>query len=211
MPLQRSVLTEGFTAAAEKNRQAYREVEAEIKKLRADIGQSLSAERFQEEARKIAERKTESMQEKTLDRYAAAIQTYLNGMQDPFGDPLMKPFTKAQARSLVEPMAQSESGINVPAIDAQVQSNWASFFPLKFQLSTPPPGSVQKTDSTGALVPMKSAKPVVKGDHDSFDQTIEALADLIHDAASQVTVTVQHLISTPSGPTPGPPIVKPVR
>lgn len=210
MPLQRSVLTSGFEAAVQKNRQTYEQMEAEIKKLRADIGQSISAERFQKEARNIAEDRTESMQEKTLDRYAQAIKTYLNGMQDPFGDPLMKPFTKAQARSLIEPMAQSENGINVPKIDQEVQAKWASFFPLKFQLSTPPPGSVQKVDSTGALVPIGSTKPVVKGGHDSFDQTIEALADFIHKAASQVPVTVQHLISTPSGPAPGPPIVKPV-
>lgn len=205
--LQKSVLLDGFERVSRTSNEAYEAVTSDIKRLRADLGHSLDHDEFQEKAQSMRKRALDGRTEDVLDEYASVVSRYLNGMRDPFGDGLATPFTPVRTRPLVEAMAQSKgaSEVNVNAVDQRVQQVWASYFPIQFQLTTPPPGSVQKTSSVGAPTPIASFGPVLRGAK-TYEEAMRHLARILHTAASQISVTVQHVVSTPSGPAPGPPI-----
>jgi hypothetical protein len=206
--LQKSILTEGFEGVKTSNEAVFESVAQEVEGLREQIGQGLTPEEFQSRAKEVADQKTEGMFDRSIDQYAQVLAAYLNQMQDPFGDPPMQPFTLGQTRPIFEPIGRLFEAPG--SVDAQVQSAWAALFPVTFQLATPPPGSVQKTSSIGAVAPLPPVTPALTG-ASSYDDAFGRLADTIHQAASSIVVTVNHLVSTPSGPAPGPPIVKPVQ
>lgn len=210
--LNKQVMISGFRKAARQSEKTAQDAKRQIKKLKADIGHSLTHEQFQDAAKDISENAMGDLTEKTIDRYADAVAKYLNGMVDPTGDSLLNPFQRSDTRPLIEALKQpNENARAVPPVDARVQSVWASYFPLQFALNTPPPGSIRETSAIGAPVPIGTMAPVITGNKNSHEDAFKKLADIIHAAASQITVTIQHVISTPSGPAPGPPITGPVQ
>ncbi len=202
--LQEQKLKDGLKEAVQPNRDAFKQLEEKIQKLQSDIGQSLTHEQFQEMAANMRENKTKNMEEETAKRMGEALADYLNDMEDMTGDNPLKPFTVSQTKPIFDALMQiGEQGI--PPVDAKIQQIWTSFFPIQFSLKTPPSGSVQKTSSVGSIVPLQSIAPPVTTDK-QFDDFVEEFAQVIHMSASKIPVVINHMVSSPSGPVPGPPI-----
>jgi hypothetical protein len=209
--LNKQVMLSGFEKSAKEAKQASDDARRQIKKLKSDVGQSLSHEQFQEEAKSIAEDKTGDLTEQVIDNYAQAIADYLNGMIDPTGDGPLKPFKKGDTKPIVEAFIQPNGEVlAVPPVDARVQAAWLALFPIQFSLNVPPPGSVKEVSAIAPPVPIGTMAPVISGEK-SHDDMMKQLANVIDTAARQITVTIQHMIPSPSGPVPGPPVVGPVQ
>ena len=194
--LNPSVLQSGFEDAIAQSESAQKRARDRIQRLKADIGQSLSAEEFQEAAADIQNEETGGLTTEVTRGMAQATADYLNKAQDPTGDRRQTDIQPAAVRPMFEALTQfgGKESRSVAAVDSRVQAAWQSTFPWTFQTTTPPPGSIRKTSSIGAPAPIGSMAPVMNaGSRDTF---LWELANVIHTAASSVVVTIQHVIST---------------
>lgn len=209
--LNKQKLTSGFQESAKQARQSYESLSQSVDQLKTGIGKGTTHAEFQQQALEARDSALGDIREQTLDNYGQAIADYLNGMVDPTQDGPLKPFTKGQCRPIIEALEQPDPNVlAVPPVDARMKAAWASLFPIQFKLNTPPPGSIREVSAVAPPVPIGSVAPVINGTK-SHDDMINRLATVIDTAARQITVTIQHVISTPSGPAPGPPITGPVQ
>jgi hypothetical protein len=194
--LQKPFLQTNIDEALGRSEQAQARAREQIKQLKADIGQSLTHEQFQEAARSIRDEQTGGLTTEVVRGMAQATAGYLNKAQDLTGDRRQTDIQPPAVRPMFEALTQfgGQESRSIAAVDSRVQAAWQSTFPWTFQLATPPPGSIRKTSSVGAPAPIGSMAPVMNaGSRDAF---VANLARVIHTAASSVTVTIQHGIST---------------
>jgi hypothetical protein len=81
-----------------------------------------------------------------------------------------------------------------------------------FNIAIPPPGSVQKVNSTvTTILPITQANNPFLPMSTLYLEDTNKLVDIFTTAIAtfhkNITVTIQHMIPSPSGPIPGPPII----
>lgn len=194
--LNRKKLVEGFESVREESKKASEKVEEKIKLLKENVGQSLTDEQFHEMAQNIRENELHETGEQVSRKMAECLAEYLNAMEDMTGEKPKEKFTienKNATKPIFDAILKAQE-IGLGAAEIQVQMQWRSFFPIKFQTDCPPEGSEKKISSRGSYAPIGSISSLYEGEWDD-DKFIEDLSMKFHTAATSIQVKIKHLLS----------------
>jgi hypothetical protein len=219
MPLDAAKLKRDLKAISSKIESAAKQIQSqnEAMKKQLDAGQ-LTQQQYDKRTADAAKQFSDSVHKDLLGAQARVIADYLNGMQDMSGDGPLVPFTQNRVRPLLEEMFKLRDGItaaSVARVEARAAAHWATFFPLNFGLTKPPPGSIRKLTSIGAPSVLSLRSVYISGSgiitKGSFDDYVDRLASAFEMAAKGIIITITHLIPATPSPVPGPPIVGPAK
>lgn len=203
--LQRGSLADGLKSVSSDNKSTNDDVRSQLKDMASNVGEDgMSYDEYKNQSQSVIDSKLKGMQDKTAKKMGEELASYLNNMEDMTGDNPVPPFQVGQTKPIFDAINKL-GDIGPGGVQGLVQTHWAALFPINFQLSTPPPGSVQKVSSIGSPVPMQPLTPVLTGPG-TLDGFHNQFATIVHATASTIPIVINHLIPSPSGPVPGPPI-----